>query len=275
MLLQMHNADSFRFVTTPLNHLIECKKHGRVGFGIACIHICRAIDSGEQVGFYWGSQHERLARPDAWCAACEDSLRQHENAAAEELKTVMDHQFLCERCWDEAKANLYDQHQGRPLCPPATEKRYSYRLPVAWLCGVSVVIGITVAVCCPFLRDPHGQHMPFQLAGTFGLLAIGLWLGFALTLRVLKRPYLILRDDALLLPGRPKDGWRIAYADIKEVRVHPPALGCRQIAIRTSERWRSISERLLPSNAAFDEVCAYIGSHVDSQLNQILEGDPQ
>jgi hypothetical protein len=86
---------------------IQCQKHGEVGFGMACIHICRAIDGGQQVGFYWGEQDERLARPDAWCADCEEYLAQNKNATAQEVKVVMDFQLLCERCWDEAKSKLY------------------------------------------------------------------------------------------------------------------------------------------------------------------------
>ena len=89
---------------------IDCRKHGRVGFGIACIHICQAIDDGKQIGFYWGDQDERLARPDAWCAACEDYVVHHESATADDLKVVMHSQFLCERCWDEAKSRL---HHGK------------------------------------------------------------------------------------------------------------------------------------------------------------------
>jgi hypothetical protein len=90
-----------------MRNTIKCQKHGEGGFGTACIHICRAIDSGQQVGFFWGEQDKRLARPDAWCAACERYLMQNVNTAPQELKVVMDIQFLCEWCWDEAKLKLY------------------------------------------------------------------------------------------------------------------------------------------------------------------------
>jgi hypothetical protein len=56
-----------------MHKTIQCQIHGEVGFGMACIHICQAIAGGQQVGFYCGEQDERLARPDAWCAACEET----------------------------------------------------------------------------------------------------------------------------------------------------------------------------------------------------------
>jgi hypothetical protein len=90
-----------------MSHLIDCSRHGKVGFAMACIHICRAIDGGQQVGFYWGEQGERFTRPHAWCAACEEYLVKNENVTLQELKVVMDSQVLCEQCWDEARSKLY------------------------------------------------------------------------------------------------------------------------------------------------------------------------
>jgi len=47
---------------TPIN----CDKHGAQDFAIACIHVCRAIDSGQDVGFFWSA--ETIGpRPDVWC----------------------------------------------------------------------------------------------------------------------------------------------------------------------------------------------------------------
>lgn len=88
---------------------VECPKHGTNGFGIACIHICRAIDSGAQVGFYW-CEHEdpHFTRPDVWCTQCEDFKLANPDATVEETQQVCDFQFLCEECWDEAKLKQYD-----------------------------------------------------------------------------------------------------------------------------------------------------------------------
>ncbi len=89
---------------------IHCDKHGAVDFGIACIHVCRAIDSGDDVGFFWfdGNKPD-IGRPDAWCTACEQFMQAHPDASVDEVQAQCSFQFLCEHCWDEAKRRLYDK----------------------------------------------------------------------------------------------------------------------------------------------------------------------
>jgi hypothetical protein len=84
---------------------IECARHGEQDLGIVCIHVARAVDSGAQVGFFWSSDPE-MARPFAWCAACEQYLNNHDGDVAS-LAKVAQFKILCAKCWDEAKAVLY------------------------------------------------------------------------------------------------------------------------------------------------------------------------
>jgi hypothetical protein len=86
---------------------VNCSKHGAEDFAIACIHVCRAIDSGENVGFFWCNETTG-PRPDAWCRACEQWSLEHPDDSIECWMKVADFQLLCVRCWDEAKKVLYD-----------------------------------------------------------------------------------------------------------------------------------------------------------------------
>jgi hypothetical protein len=86
---------------------VNCGQHGRQGIGFACIHVIQAIDSGEQVGFFWGDETD-TARPDAWCWECEQALLAINALNSEEDLTGQwfdDCQFkiICSSCWDLAK----------------------------------------------------------------------------------------------------------------------------------------------------------------------------
>jgi len=88
-----------------------CAKHGSVDMAIACIHVCQAIDSGENVGFFWNNETDG-PHPDAWCGACERWSLDHPNSTTREWMTVADFKFLCVQCWDEAKEVLYKGKLG-------------------------------------------------------------------------------------------------------------------------------------------------------------------
>ena len=91
------------------NDTTECVRHGKQGFGIVCIHVALAIDSGEKVGFFWSPDPE-MARPFAWCAACETYLDEH-GGDVEQLAKVAAFKIICAKCWDEAKSILYGHQQ--------------------------------------------------------------------------------------------------------------------------------------------------------------------
>jgi hypothetical protein len=84
----------------------HCGRHGLQGIALACIHVARAVDTGDQVGFFWGDDTD-LGRPDAWCAACEAKLVALEGADSSSWFREADFKILCVRCWDEAKLVLY------------------------------------------------------------------------------------------------------------------------------------------------------------------------
>lgn len=90
---------------------VVCPEHGRQGIGLVCTHIALAIDSAEPVGFFWGNDAD-TARPDAWCMACEQALR--ETPAGQPTETwflACDFKILCAACWDIAKHRLYESRR--------------------------------------------------------------------------------------------------------------------------------------------------------------------
>ena len=93
-----------------VSHQVNCAKHGRHDLAIACIHVCKAIESGASVGFFW-SMGTDGPRPDAWCRSCELWNRQHPGAPLKEWMQEANFQLLCVHCWDEAKAKLFDRFQ--------------------------------------------------------------------------------------------------------------------------------------------------------------------
>lgn len=78
----------------------DCSKHGPQGIGLVCQHIAHGVDAGQTVGFFWGDDTD-LARPDAWCKACDDALL----VSNDDPGWVDDAGFkiVCAACWDEAK----------------------------------------------------------------------------------------------------------------------------------------------------------------------------
>lgn len=84
---------------------LTCVRHGEQGIGIVCVHVARAVDSGEKVGFFWSPDPE-MARPFAWCSACEAYLDRCGGDVGE-LAKVAGFKIICAECWDEAKAVLY------------------------------------------------------------------------------------------------------------------------------------------------------------------------
>jgi hypothetical protein len=98
----------------------NCPKHGKQGIGLACTHVAHAIDSGAQVGFFWGDD-EDAARPDAWCRKCEQALVAMNGQSSEQWFIDAQFKILCAACWDEAKRNLYELPRMRKPSDTATE----------------------------------------------------------------------------------------------------------------------------------------------------------
>jgi hypothetical protein len=75
----------------------NCCIHGDQGIGLMCVHAATAIDSGASVGLFL-SDNTGLARPDAWCRACEDRLVRE--GWSEAWFEDADFKILCAACWD-------------------------------------------------------------------------------------------------------------------------------------------------------------------------------
>ena len=86
----------------------NCPTHGSQGIGLVCTHVAHAIDSRERVGFFWGDDTD-TARPDAWCAACEQKLVALNGASSEQWFVEAEFKILCAACWDEARHVLYEE----------------------------------------------------------------------------------------------------------------------------------------------------------------------
>lgn len=80
----------------------ECAIHGKVGIGLVCEHIALGVDRGEMVGFFWGDDDD-LARPDAWCSACEAKLLALNGVSSEQWFLEAKFKQVCAFCWDDAK----------------------------------------------------------------------------------------------------------------------------------------------------------------------------
>jgi hypothetical protein len=86
---------------------VNCSTHGSQGIGLVCTHVAHAIDTREEVGFFWGDDTD-TARPDAWCALCERKLVALDGAASDRWFIEADFKIICASCWDDARRVLYD-----------------------------------------------------------------------------------------------------------------------------------------------------------------------
>ena len=86
---------------------VDCELHGRRRGAMCCRHVAR--ESGR--GFY-AVPSEELARPQAWCAACDAALRRG-GGWNEEMFEKAEMTLLCEECWDEARRRNEDRNPLR------------------------------------------------------------------------------------------------------------------------------------------------------------------
>ena len=85
--------------------LVNCGAHGLRPVRFVCIHVARATDSGESVGFHFSDQDGDLP-PIAWCEACEDWLRQPGATWSDAFTSRAQFVPFCSECYDLAKAQL-------------------------------------------------------------------------------------------------------------------------------------------------------------------------
>ncbi|MHC0443831.1 hypothetical protein ACWA1F_00385 [Flavobacterium sp. 3-218] len=88
---------------------IICDLHGSKEMSFACIHITTAIDSKNQVGFFYSEAEGDLPQI-AWCNSCEQYLLDNGEEWTEKFQTLADFKMLCSDCFDEAKSNELESH---------------------------------------------------------------------------------------------------------------------------------------------------------------------
>ena len=86
---------------------VDCEAHGRQSATLACKHV--ATETGR--GFYTAEARE-LARPQAWCAACDACLRRAGGWTDEAFEQAAI-TLICAKCWDEAKDRNRDRNPLR------------------------------------------------------------------------------------------------------------------------------------------------------------------
>lgn len=74
-----------------------------------CIHIATAIDSKNQVGFFYSEAEEDLPQI-AWCGSCEQYLLDNGEDWTDAFETLADFKMLCSACFEEARNNETEVH---------------------------------------------------------------------------------------------------------------------------------------------------------------------
>ncbi|MBE8725449.1 hypothetical protein [Flavobacterium hungaricum] len=88
---------------------VLCETHGSKEMSFTCIHLALAIDSKEQVGFYYSEAEEELPQI-AWCNSCEQYLLDNGEEWTEQFQALADFKMLCSDCFEEAKNNEVEIH---------------------------------------------------------------------------------------------------------------------------------------------------------------------
>jgi hypothetical protein len=89
---------SFALTRIVPMHVI-CDEHGEQGVGLVCVHVACAMESDASPGCYRSSPTD-LARPDAWCQACETALLR--DGWSETWFAAAAFKIFCAGCWDLA-----------------------------------------------------------------------------------------------------------------------------------------------------------------------------
>lgn len=82
---------------------VRCQTHGETDATYVCRHIVDSIDTGKAVGFF-SPEDSDMARPDAWCAECNEVCRSEGGEWTEKALEFVQVTVLCGGCYDRAKA---------------------------------------------------------------------------------------------------------------------------------------------------------------------------
>jgi hypothetical protein len=81
---------------------VHCKKHGEQQETFVCNHLVNGLDTASPVGF-WRAEDPGNFRPDAWCTACNEVLREEAGEWNERSESFADLKLLCGKCYYSAR----------------------------------------------------------------------------------------------------------------------------------------------------------------------------
>jgi hypothetical protein len=83
---------------------IECEKHGATApRAYVCQHVAEGLLKRQRVGFFWTVEDPDNPYPDAWCAECENRVRE---TGGEWIGEALEHlkpEVMCGHCYEVAK----------------------------------------------------------------------------------------------------------------------------------------------------------------------------
>ena len=87
-----------------MSKTVECPSHGPQPETFVCQHVVQSLRDGKPVGFFWSIEDPDAERPDAWCARCEEVVRQTAGEWTPEAEQFAGVKLLCGICYDAARA---------------------------------------------------------------------------------------------------------------------------------------------------------------------------
>ena len=81
----------------------HCHVHGRQQQTYVCQHIVEGLRARRRVGFFWTMHDPDNARPDAYCTACKERVRETGGEWIGEALEHLQPKVLCGACYDAAK----------------------------------------------------------------------------------------------------------------------------------------------------------------------------
>jgi hypothetical protein len=82
---------------------VKCEKHGLQQQTFVCQHIAQGLIDKVPVGFFWTMHDAENLRPDAWCQACSERVKQTGGEWMGEALEHLEAKILCGACYDFAR----------------------------------------------------------------------------------------------------------------------------------------------------------------------------
>jgi hypothetical protein len=88
---------------------VHCEVHGDQQETFVCRHVAETLQSAKPVGFWWADDRHN-PRPDAWCTACNEVLREEGGEWNKRSESFADIKLLCGGCYDRARDLNFPQY---------------------------------------------------------------------------------------------------------------------------------------------------------------------